>query len=333
MNRVAMLFSVCAGIVAAAVALRVRSHLGEHLPFAPDPTSTALKLSLPAPRDRVLQPWMAPGEENLGPRRIISLAPSITETLCALGLRERIVGRTPFCSYPPEIKEVPAVGGVLDTNLEWIRALQPDLVAITTTHAGLAGKLTALGLGHAAIPHESFDDVFEAIAAAGRACDRPETARQLVATIRDDLNALENSAAAARVRPRRVLMVTGGLRVPPGALWVAGPGSFLDALLRRAGHLNAAAEILREPHGEVPLERLLVLDPEVILTFPDTLPTPDEMDQALRSWMRVGRLQAIGYRRVRAVGGAEWLSAGPRIALELHRIMTVLAEFSGPVTP
>jgi len=83
---------------------------------------------------------------------------------------------------------------------------------------------------------------------------------------------------------------------------------------------------MKVPYGEIPLERLVVLDPDAIVTFPASPPSQASTNQLYQSWARVGGMQSIGQRRVRAFGGPEWLSAGPRIALELHRLITVLSD-------
>ena len=93
-----------------------------------------------------------------------------------------------------------------------------------------------------------------------------------------------------------------------------------------AGHTNAARRVLKSSQGEIPLEILRVIDPEIIVEFREDLAGPTMAD-VYRSWADVGDLQAIRERRVRSVGGPEWLSAGPRIAIELHRFITVLSEF------
>jgi len=215
----------------------------------------------------------------------------------------------------------------MDTNLEMIRALEPDLV-VTTIHSGdVSRKLDALGVRHMSLPHDSLEGVFTAIERAGSVCDRPLTARRLAAAIRGDLARLESAGRGVRTRSLRVLLVCSEWPVPPAAVWAAGPGLFLDTLLQASGHRNAAVGLLPGSFGEIPLERLVVLDPEVVLTFPASLPTENEMAAAYRSWSPLNEMQVIGYQRVRAFGGPEWLSAGPRVAVELHRLMVVLSEF------
>lgn len=327
-SRPSLLFAGSGILVVAALGLRLESHWQDRaLAGQIRPARSAHRVEIPAPRDYVADPAVAAGEEQRGPRRIISLAPSVTETLCALGLADRLVGRTQFCTYPPSVASVPVIGGLTDANLEMIRALDPDLVVTTHNSTGVNRNLDTLGLRHTSLPHETLEDVFAAIERAGAICDRPETAHQLCMTIRADLVRVAGEARRLSLRRLRVLMVTDRLRVPPGAMWVAGTGSFLDDLLAMSGHDNAAGTLLQASHGEIPLERLVLLDPDVIVTFPRQLPGEEELLEAYRSWWKVGSLQAIREQRVRPVGGAEWLSAGPRIAVELHGFVTVLSEF------
>jgi iron complex transport system substrate-binding protein len=321
-----LLVGACGLIVSAALLLRTRAELQrDPMTFRPTGPAVGLPASFPVPRDYVLDPDVVPGDEARGPARIVSLAPSVTETLCALGLADHLVGRTQFCQYPPQIAHVRVVGGLMDTNLEMIRALEPDLVLTTANSSDVGSKLRALGLRHESLPHESLKDVFTAIERAGEICDRPRTARRLVTAIQADLDRLQSAAKGLHPRPMRVLMVCDGLPVPPTAVCAAGPGSFLDALLRMGGQQNAAADLLPTSFGEIPLERLVVLDPEVILTFPTTMPTERDMAQLYRSWSPLEGMQAIRFQRVRPVGGPEWLSAGPRIAVELHQLVAVLS--------
>src|SRR5438309_5001124 len=84
----------------------------------------------------------------IAPARIVSLSPSTTETLFALGAGERLVGRSRFCDYPPEVRRIPSVGGYVDASLEAILALAPDLVVGARGPAGpsLANKLGSMGI-------------------------------------------------------------------------------------------------------------------------------------------------------------------------------------------
>ena len=327
MKRSHVLIGLVGVTLAIAIGLRVHSYLNTpdvELRTVHSPTSApALP---PVPRDYVAEPVVDEAERSAGPKRIISLAPSITELVCALGMRDRLVGRTPYCHYPPEVTSLPAVGALQDPNFEKIRSLSPDLILITSNSGRLAAGLSKIGLKYQAIPHETLADVFAAIEEAGRVCQRPVTAHRLAEGIRSDLESLREWVPRFVQRKQRVLVSLGMLPVPPRAVWAAGPGSFLDELISMAGQTNAACEVLKISHGEIPLTRLRALNPDVILEFG---PAPDDKDQLdmYRSWSEIGAMRAIAEQRVRVVGDAEWLSAGPRIAITLHRLITTMAEF------
>jgi len=313
-------------VAAGAIGLRLRSHLARHRAGSWTGAVTSRPAArIPLPRDYVVDPWVSPDEMAAGPRRIVSLAPSVTEIVCALGMRDRLVARTRYCRWPPGIESLPAVGVMAERNYGMVKALDPDLVLAAANSGDTAADLSRLGLPCHTVPHEGLDEVYAAIESIGQLCDRPKTAGALTALIRADIQRLRRVAAQLDVRPKRVLVLFGELPVPPKALFVSGPGLFLDSLVELAGHRNAARQLLKSSQGEIPLEVLRVLDPEMILEFRNESDGRG-MDEVYRAWSRVGDLQAIRQGQVRCVGDLEWLSAGPRIAIELHRFIMVLSN-------
>src|SRR6266851_6437619 len=104
--------------------------------------------------------------ERIGARRVVSLSPNTTETLFAVGAGNRVVGRSRFCDYPPEVSRIPSVGGYVDASLEAILALVPDLVVGARGPAGpaLVEKLGALGVATFFPPTESMAEIDAMIA-------------------------------------------------------------------------------------------------------------------------------------------------------------------------
>jgi len=322
MKRSAILFVLVGAVFIAAVGLRVYSHLHDGSARSYAGQRTNERVCIAEPVDYVVHPVVALDEIDHGPARIISIAPNITETLCALGMRDRLIGRTPFCLYPPGIEDIEAVGAIFDTNYERITAMKPDLIVVTANSGVLIDNFTKLKLPVLSVPHETLDDVYRAIEQIGRRCDRTATARSLIQLIRVDLDRLGRVAVR---RPFRVAITTGPMPVPARSIFVAGPGSYLDDLLKLTGHTNAVADVLESPFGEIPIEKLLQIDPDVILEFRDGTDSK-ALEDVYASWPEVGRLRAIEDRRIRTVGGAEWLSAGPRIAEALHHMILALAD-------
>jgi ABC-type Fe3+-hydroxamate transport system substrate-binding protein len=191
-------------------------------------------------------------------RRVVSLVPSATQTLRALGAEDRLVGRTDF-DTASWVRHVPTVGGGIGPDLETIVALQPDLVV---RFAGdqdprTPGLLDDLGIRHLAIRPDRVQDVLEATRMLGRSVGMIDRAELLVDSIR---MGLEGVSARARAYPRRsVAYVLGGS--PP---WVAGPGTYIDELMTAVGGDNVFGD-LTSLYAPVSPEELRAREIEVVL--------------------------------------------------------------------
>jgi iron complex transport system substrate-binding protein len=190
--------------------------------------------------------------------RVVSLSPSTTETLVAIGARDALVGRSRYCDYPPEVLSLPQVGGYTDPNFETILALRPDLVVGARGPAGpgITDKLAAHG-ARAWFPEtESLAQIDLLILGLGERTGHAREAESVVAK----LHAREDAVTAAvkgEKRPR-VLLVFG---LEP--IVVAGNGSFPAELVDRAGGENVVKE-----GGHYPvlgMESVLALDPDIVL--------------------------------------------------------------------
>lgn len=326
MTRSHWLILALAVVFVAAVGMRIRSHLVATTQRpAVSSRPAAHRVAVSEPRDYVVSPWVDPSERDRGPRRLISLAPSITEIVCALGMQDRLVGRTPYCTHPPGIERVGDVGSLASVNYDLIKAINPDLVLATRNSGQVIDGLTRLDVRHAAIPHDTLEEVYAAIQEVGALCDRPKTAAALVAFIRSDMESLRETARRQSLPRQRILVILGDLPAPPKPVWVAGPGSFLEGLLNAAGQDNAADGVITISHGEIPLEKLVTLDIDAILTFGEPLTNRQEQD-LYQSWAKVGPLKVIREQRVVRVGRQEWLSAGPRVPIVLHHLIVALSE-------
>src|SRR5688572_13573879 len=144
-------------------------------PRAPVLTTQAGTAQIKKPHDYVAQPWVVAEENDRGPKRLISLAPSITEVVCALGLRDRLVGRTQYSTYPPEVAKIRTVGALTDTNYELIKSLKPDIVFVTENSTEVIKNLAALSIRCEPIPHNTLEEVYASIIRVGDLCDRSKT--------------------------------------------------------------------------------------------------------------------------------------------------------------
>jgi iron complex transport system substrate-binding protein len=261
----------------------------------------------PAP-DRATPPTAAP------PARIISLAPSVTEVLFALGLGDRVVGVTSFCRYPPEVARLPKVGGYLDLNLEAIVGLDPDLVVLIQDHDAARARLETLGIPTLQVDQRDLDGILRSIVDIAERCGVGQRGGELVAEIRARLDDVEQRVAGLP-RPRTLAVV--GREAGSGTLttvWVAGTETFYDDVIRLAGGVNAAAPspVL---YPELSREGLLHIDPDVIL---DLLADLDDRgvaaEAAAADWQQLAPLRAARSGRVHLIEHELTVVPGPRVA-------------------
>ncbi len=271
----------------------------------------------------VLQPPVVAAERDRSCPRILSSAPRVTEICCALGLRECLIGRTRFCDYPPGITSVPSIGGLNDVNSEALLTLQPELVLVSGASRHITQRLEQLGLHHVTLPDVALADLFTSIERVGALVQRPATAERLAAGIRDEL--AQVTQRYANTPPARVLLAISPLPDPPTQAFVAGPGSYLDDLLRRGGHVNAAAGLQRS-FAPLSLEVIVEADPDVIIELAtDAAHRPGGDLEAQRVWAKVGVLRAVNNRRVHVLRGEQHGILGPRIAQTFDAICATIA--------
>ncbi len=279
--------------------------------------------STPTFRDWPREPLVDPAEGTVPDVRIVSAAPNLTEICCALGLRDRLVGRTRYCTYPPEVEAVPAIGGLIDGSVESLVALKPDVVLIAGTSRALADRLAPLGLKLESLPDRSLDDLFETITRLGERLGRPKTAAALVTGIQRELAAaagpVSSGVRAAETRAT-ALLLTGTLADPPRPPFAAGPGSFYDDLLVRAGLRNVVTDSTAA-FAPVSLEFILAADPRFIFELDPAEDRPAGDAGALAVWSKVGSLSAVREGRVHVLRGGQHYILGPRIAGTLAEIV------------
>ena len=237
--------------------------------------------------------------------RVVSLSPSTTEAVFAIGAGALLVGRSRFCDYPPEAHALPAVGGFSDPNIEAVLALRPSLVvgAHGPAGPGLAETLTAHGIDTYFPETESFAQIAEMLVGMGARLGRPVPAAAVVGRIAQQRDAVA-AATKAIAKPRAVMFFD----VAP--IVVAGPGGFPDEMMHLAGVTNLITEGGAYP--TIGLERLLALDPEVLLdgaTAGAEGPSPLAAKRDTAGWTS---LRAFAGGRVHTVSSTV-LRPGPRV--------------------
>ncbi len=251
------------------------------------------------------------------PKRLVSLAPSITETLYALGLGDRLVGDTDYCEYPPEARDIPHVGSILNPNLERIVALRPDLVlgSPEANRIETADRLGRLGIPLYGVTAHTMDETLFSIEDLGRVLNREAEARRLVEQLRQRIAAVEHRVAGRR--PPKVLFV-----VWYRPLTTAGRRTFVDDVIRRAGGVSITDDL----PGEWPrmsLEEALRRNPDVIL-FPRSESFAPDLDEFQR---------LPGWRDLRAVRDRRLYFVSDTIIRPSPRLVNALEEVAGILHP
>ncbi|HEX5063194.1 MAG TPA: helical backbone metal receptor [Kofleriaceae bacterium] len=245
--------------------------------------------------------------------RIVSLMPSATEIVAALGATKELVGVDEYSDYPDEVKALPKVGSFLAPNLEVIVQLTPTLVIVDDIHGQVAGSLHDHGLATADCKMHALPDVKDCLRTVGAKLGRAKQADAVVEEIEHELDA---AAAARPAKHPRVLVIidreSGGL----GNLVAAGPGSWVDELLAVVGGNNVlAASGVRYP--KISLEEVISGDPEVII---DLSYDKNEARKAA-AWKQVD-VTAVRDNRVRLMDHAFLRGPSPRV----KQALAALAE-------
>ena len=254
------------------------------------------------------------------PDRVVSLAPGVTETLFALGLRTQVVGVSRYCDYPPEVTSLPRVGTFLVPAIEGAAALNPDLI-VTSPSPGNKGPVEALrraGLKVAVVPEgsSSVEDILESIRLTARHVNRVFEAAALVSSIQGSLKRLRSNVAPYPV-PKTAIVV--GFE----PLILAGPESYLGELLEIAGGRNVASAAGGK-WPRVGLEFLVAQAPDVIIDVSlDMEGTGINVASASR-WARFPNIPAVSSRRVHGRGTTMLLHPGPRVAEQADLIARLL---------
>ncbi len=264
------------------------------------------------------------------PARIVSTSPSITETLFALGLGDRVVGVSAFCRFPPEVLKLPKVGTFLKPDAELIAGLQPDLVVVHELSTGIDRKLKSLHIPFVVVDRGTLASVFSSIRQIAAGAGVAARGDVLVADIERRLQTVRVAGASAP-HPR-VLFIIGR---NPGTLTdlvAVGPGSYINDLIEIAGGKNVLAIRGQPEYPRISMETVLRLDPDVIVDTVDMGET--EAERRLRQpinerlWSAYGTLTAVRTRRLHAATTDALVVPGPRVIDAAEWVAALLRERS-----
>jgi ABC-type Fe3+-hydroxamate transport system substrate-binding protein len=245
------------------------------------------------------------------PLRIVSLVPSVTELIYALGGEARLVGRTDFCDYPPAAREKPSVGGMVAPSLESIVSLKPDLV-IGTTDGSLEEtfrQIRRLGFPTYLVSVHRVSEVMDLVARVGELTGRQEAVGPLVARLNGDIarvRALVNPYPAPRV-----LYVLW-----PDPLIVPAHGALVTELIGIAGG-RSVTDLEGDAYPRLSLEAAVAAAPEVIILASHGSRSGPV---AREKWERLAGLPAIRNGRLHSVSGDLLHRYGPRMIDGLYQL-------------
>ncbi len=248
------------------------------------------------------------------------MTPSLTELVFALGAGDRIVAVSDYCDYPEAAKTRPRAGSFLSPAIERILSLQPDLVLLDGVQREAAAMLTQAGAHAVAVPMQDLAQVRAAFTLVGEQLgDRQVQAAALLADL--DRQIASVSTRVSSLPPRKALFVVdrqiGSLR----GLVAAGPGSYLDELLRLAGGKNVFADMAPR-YAKVAAEAIVERQPEVILDAIHTDPAAAPARQA--DWAGLKDVAAVKNGHVHVLANRLFVTPGPRLGQALREIAELL---------
>jgi len=248
------------------------------------------------------------------PRRIVSLAPSITETVFALGFGNRLVGVTSHCDYPAEAKRLPKIGDFMSPSLEVIAAKQPDLVIGVTgaTDPARAREIERLGIKITLVSVSSVSEILSSFKRIAALLGDPDAGATLVEKITAQFDKVKKRVAPA---PRRSTLLAVGLR----PLVAVGGKNFLDELITLAGGENIAGNA-SQPWLNLPDEYVVAKAPQVIIQAG----MGSDASRPTRQWSDLKSIPAVKERRVYTYNSDKILRPGPRIGEGLEEIARLI---------
>ena len=254
------------------------------------------------------------------PETIISLAPSNTEILYALGLEDKLVGVTEYCDYPEAAQDKPKIGGFNTVDIERVVEIQPDLILAANIHRDEAiPALERLGLTVFALDPKTLDEVLEAITLVGRCTGSEDEAFLLVTEMSNRIEVVtdetDNLTPAQRLR---VFYVTWH-----NPLMTVGSGGLHNELIQKAGGTNIFQD-LTESYPKIGLEAVIEANPQVIITGVGMGTGEDLPFQFAITEPRLGDVDARINNRVYAIATDLMGRSGPRVVDTLEQLAKMI---------
>lgn len=250
------------------------------------------------------------------PKRIIALAPSITEIIFALGQQDRLKGTTQFSNYPAEAAKLPKVGSYVRLDLERIVALNPDLcIAIKDGNPkGIIDRLQSLNIPVFAVNPRNLESMMQTIQKIGSILNASQKANTLVKNMRSRIQQVDALVSRIDRRPRVFIQIG----ISP--IISAGTNTFIHELVVRAGGINVAAGNRAYPHFS--REQVLVLAPDVLIIT--SMARSGAFEKAKADWNRLSYMPAVREKRIYMVNSDVFDRPSPRLLDALEMLTRLL---------
>ena len=258
-------------------------------------------------------------ENTIPCQRIVSTAPSITETLFDLGLGENIAGVTENCLYPEAAKSKPKIGKAFDINVEAVAALKPDTVFVLSAYGELAGKLQSLGIKTVVVEQSTVHGFIDSIDVFGKSCSIEEKAAEFKEKFVPYLkeNAVKNSG-------KKVMILVGRDYESSSVkdAYIVGKDGFLNEIIALSGAENVYQGDM--PYPKIQLEGIIALNPDIVIdVITASNLTPEKLEFLKKSWSETD-INAVKNGKVFVKTEDFWSLPGPRFVKIIEEIKNIL---------
>ena len=254
------------------------------------------------------------------PKTIVSLAPTNTEIIFALGLGDKVVGVTTYCNYPKEALNKSKIGGYATINIEKIVAENPNIIFANPMNGqGNIDALRKLGYVVIVIESDSVEGTYNAIRMIGTCTGKADEADSIISDMKTRIQAITEKLVEGTEKPT----VMHAMSVE--TFWVSGSNTFQNELINLAGGSNAFLDV--DGWGVITLEKLLTTDPEIILvdagsTMGDS--GENTLQKAFLTEQRLSSITAVKNKDVYVMDPDIFNRGGPRIVLSLEQLAQIL---------
>ncbi|MGQ0734390.1 MAG: ABC transporter substrate-binding protein [Acidobacteriota bacterium] len=266
--------------------------------------------------------WSATSHAQPPARRIISLVPALTEMAFAIGAGDQVIAVSSYDQDPPQVRELPRVGALLDPDVERIITLRPDLVLLYGSQTDLMTQLTRAAIPYFEYRHGGLAVVTDTIRALGLRTGQQAAAESLAADIDRRLTVLRERTS--RLARPRTLLVFGRERGSLRNIYASGGRGFLHDMLEAAGGVNVFADVDAES-VQASSEMILARAPDAIIEIRATdIPSEAERVTEMQAWTTLASVPAVRANRLYLLPGRSLVVPGPRVADSAEAFARVL---------